>query len=338
MTYLLYSVEIVITLMLGAACGALLVRRRIVHEQALKDVSAIVMNVTLPCLLFANIVPAVSVAALARWWLLPAAALLNIGAGLLVGWLGTRLARTPAELARGAMAQVACGNGAYIPLAVIAVLLQTRPALFGDRNAAALGVTYASLYLVAYSPLQWGVIFPFLSHKPLRALRLRHVLTMPIIAGLGAVVIGLLPWTKALLLGDNAPLAAVYHAAQIISQATVPCALLIIGGNLAHGPRPVLLTWPTVACAGVGRFVIMPLVALAGIMAFRALGVLPVEDKVLYFVLLLQGFVPPAMNLMVMYEVLGRCKKDMAALMFWLYLAAIPLMALWLTIGIKVVQ
>jgi predicted permease len=236
------------------------------------------------------------------------------------------------------MAQVACGNGAYIPLAVIAVLLQTRPALFGDRNAAALGVTYASLYLVAYSPLQWGVIFPFLSHKPLRALRLRHVLTMPIIAGLGAVVIGLLPWTKALLLGDNAPLAAVYHAAQIISQATVPCALLIIGGNLAHGPRPVLLTWPTVACAGVGRFVIMPLVALAGIMAFRALGVLPVEDKVLYFVLLLQGFVPPAMNLMVMYEVLGRCKKDMAALMFWLYLAAIPLMALWLTIGIKVVQ
>ncbi len=338
MTYLLYSIEIVVTLMLGAGCGAALVRRRILHEQALKDLSAIVMNVTLPCLLLVNIVPAVSVAALARWWLLPAAALLNVSVGLLVGWLGTRVARTPAALERGAIAQVACGNGAYIPLAIIAVLLQTRPALFGNNNAAALGITYASLYLIAYSPLQWGVIFPFLSHKPLRTLRLRQIVTMPMVTGIGAVIIGVLPWTKALLVGDNAPLAAVYHAATIIGQATVPCALLIIGGNLAHGPRPTVLRWPTVLCAGLGRFVAMPLVALAGIVAFRALGVLPRDDKVMYFVLLLQGFMPPAMNLMVMYEVLGRCKKDMAALMFWLYLAAIPMMALWLTIGMKVVQ
>jgi predicted permease len=338
MMYLRYSVEIVATLMLGAACGAVLVRRRILHEQALRDLSAIVMNVTLPCLLLSNIVPAVSVAALARWWLLPVAALLNIGAGLLVGWLGTRMARTPAELERGAIAQIACGNGAYIPLAVIAVLLQTHPQVFGDMNAATIGVTYASLYLVAYSPLQWGVIFPFLTHKPLRDLRLRQIVSMPMIAGLGAVIIGLLPWTKALLIGPHAPLAAVQHAAAIIGQATVPCALLIIGGNLAHGPHPAVLRWPTTVCAGLGRFVIMPLVALAGIMVFRALGVLPVEDKVLCFVLLLQGFVPPAMNLMVMYEILGRCKKDMAALMFWLYCAAIPMMALWLTIGMRVVQ
>jgi len=335
MNAIYHSIRAVLVLLLAAGCGVYLVRRNILHEQARRDVSLVVFHLTLPCLLFSSIINAVSVEALRQWWLLPVAAGVHCGIGFLAGLLVVRLSAPPAEFRRDVIVTTAFGNGAYIPLAIVGVIAADNRAVLGE-SAAAEGITYVSLYLVMYSALQWLVGYPFLTQRPWRELKATHVISPPIIAATAAIVLGLIPCAKEWLCAPGAPLEIVPRAAGIIGQATVPCALIIIGANLAHSISLRTVGVRALAGAAVGRFVVVPVISMIITVALWRAGW--IGSRMMFVVLALQAFMPPAMNLMIMCEILGRNKQGMAAMVFWLYLLAIPMLAGWLAVTFWLVQ
>lgn len=330
-----HSVRAVVTMLLAVGCGVYLVRRNILHEQARRDLSLIVFNLTLPCLLFSSIVNAVSLEAVRQWWLLPAGALVHCGIGFVVGMVVARISKPPVAVERDVIVTTAFGNGAYLPLALVGVIAADHQGVLGAR-AGAEGVTYVSLYLVVYSAMQWLVGYPFLTQRSWRELRPAHVISPPIVAAGAAIVLGLIPCTKGLLCGSGAPLDIVVRAAGIVGQATVPCALLITGANLAHSVSLRSVGVSAFVGAALGRYVLVPAVSVAGTWWLWREGW--IATPMMFVVLALQAYMPPAMNLMIMCEILGRNKQGMAALVFWLYVLAIAAVAGWLALTLWFVQ
>ena len=334
MIYVWNSTEIVLTLLLAAGCGVLLVRKNILQAQALTDLSRIMVTLILPCLLFSKIIAAVSIDSFRQLWIFPAYGVFFVFTGLAVGWLVARLARQP-ELTRESMAAMAFGNSGYIPLAVVAAITFQNPDMFGSKAAADQGVTFISLYLVTFSPLMWLIGYPLLTHRSLKGVKLTQILPPPVIASLSAIILGFIPVTRNLFIGSDAPLKMFHQAAAILGQATVPFALLILGGNLAHGTHSGVIAARTLAGFAFGRFVVLPFIALGVMLLLRTSGL--ITTSMMAFIIVLQGCVPPGMNLVVMCQLQDRNREFMATLMFWTYLLAIPALAVWLYVILRLI-
>ncbi|KAG0542554.1 hypothetical protein BDA96_02G114200 [Sorghum bicolor] len=54
------------------------------------------------------------------------------------------------------------------------------------------------------------------------------------------LVIGTVPWLRSVFVGSNAPLRAVQDSLKLLGDGTIPCLMLILGGNLTKGLR---VTW-----------------------------------------------------------------------------------------------
>ncbi len=335
MNYLWLSIETIFTILIASGCGAYLVRKKILHQQALKDMSNLLIYLILPCLLFSKIVTAISFEALRELWVFPVAALVNIGGGLCIGVIISLLCRKQKEFKRGIIASVGFNNGAYIPLVIVAAIVFQAPELFKEKNATADGITFISLYLIPYMFLVWFVGYPIITRQKLKNLKLSKVISPPLIATIVAIVIGLIPWTKSLFVGNSAPLAMFQQSALILGSATMPLALIILGGNLAESYGKTKINSSTIFYVAAGKYILAPLIAVLFLFLIKSFGWK--GTPMMSFVILLEGFMPPAMNLVVMCQFAETNRKTMSALMFWMYLIAVPAMTIWLTITMKLI-
>jgi predicted permease len=188
----------------------------------------------------------------------------------------------------------------------------TAPVFAADTGAGDRGVAYISVYLLCMSPCLWGIGYPYLSHQPLSALRREHFLSPPIVGALLGLALGVIPPLRALFVADGAALRVLMDAAEVVGDGVIPCALIVLGANLADTPAGSaalpLRTYLGVAC---GRLLIMPALGCLYVFLLRHFGVLP-RDPMLVLVLLLEAAVPSATNLMVMSQVHGRSETAMA--------------------------
>ncbi len=333
MNYFWLSIEIILTILIATSCGAILAHKKILHEQALKDLTNILVYVILPCLLFSKIISAISFDALRELWVFPVAALVNVSGGLFAGFILSLFSGRQKEFKRSVVASVAFGNCIYIPLVIIAAITLQAPELFMDKNAAAKGVTFLSLYLVPFIILIWILGYPILAKQKIKHLKINKIITPPVIATFLAILLGLFPWTKTLFVGNEAPLGMFQQAALILGKATMPISLIILGGNLLNSYGKTNIKFSTAFLVGIGKYLIAPLIALLFLILIKSLGW--EGTPMMSFIILLEGFMPPAMNLVVISQFADTNKENMAALIFWMYLIAIPIMTIWLTIAMK---
>ncbi|KAJ3160707.1 hypothetical protein HDU86_000466 [Geranomyces michiganensis] len=111
-----------------------------------------------------------------------------------------------------------------------------------------------------------------------------------------------------------------------LGDTSIPFQRLQLGGRLEKGPtRDHTTTLPARAIAYVvfTRLIIGPCIGLAFVILLKAAHI-GIEDPMLVFVLLLEAGTPPALNLAVIAELYGHGEKDMANLLFWNYLFAVP--------------
>ena len=133
----------------------ILARKKILHEQALKDLTNVLVYVILPCLIFSKIITAISFEALSKLWIFPVTALINVGAGLFVGFILSLFCKSQKEFRSGVIVSVTFNNCIYIPLVIVAAITLQAPELFPDKDATAKGITYLSLYLVPFIIIIW---------------------------------------------------------------------------------------------------------------------------------------------------------------------------------------
>jgi len=150
-----------------AFAGFFLARRGIMGKEGAKLLSALTMKVTLPCLLFSQVLPAIDLHLLARAWPFLLLPIVFVGAGAGFGWLAVHITRPSSDFSRGMIACVAFGNATALPIVVLSViekqikLVRARDTLARVPTSSELEIhnplVYVSIYLVLYPALQFIV-------------------------------------------------------------------------------------------------------------------------------------------------------------------------------------
>ena len=328
-----------------AAIGFLLARRAILHAAALSDLSALVIRVAAPCLIFANAAngftgfsPASSLAALA-------ASPALLGFGWFFGVALCRLAGVRPEHRRAVVAASTFQNSAYLPLAVATSVLPSLAGSFPSGAAtapasiAANGLVAISLFGVLYSPLFWGLGLWWITEGYSEGERKRFTwlarLFPPAVLGvmLGYLV-GLTP-LHLLLTPPDAPLHFLFLAVADVGSLTIPLANLILGGMLALSLPGRAAEAKDALCAVGAKLALTPALTLLLLWTSRAWWHHDAALSLVAFIVLLQAACPPATNLAVMTKGAAgaegsRTPLVMPGLLFAAYPAALLLMPLWL--------
>ncbi|KAI8559559.1 hypothetical protein RHMOL_Rhmol04G0183800 [Rhododendron molle] len=162
-------------------------------------------------------------------------------------------------------------------------------------------------------------------------LKLNQILQPPIIASILAMVIGCVPVLKRVIFTTDAPLYFFTDSCTILGGAMIPCILLALGGNLVDGPGSSTLGLRTTGAIIFARLVLVPPTGLGIVMMADKLGVLPPDDKMFRFVLLLQHTMPTSVLAGAVASLRG-CGRDAAAVLFWVHIFAVLSMAGWIVL------
>lgn len=166
-------------------------------------------------------------------------------------------------------------------------------------------------------------------------LKLNQILQPPIVASILAMVIGCVPFLKRLIFTTDAPLYFFTDSCTILGGAMIPCILLALGGNLVDGPGSSNLGLRTTSAIIFARLVLVPPTGLGIVMLADKLGVLPPNDKMFRFVLLLQHTMPTSVLAGAVASLRG-CGRDAAAVLFWVHVFAILSMAGWIVLYLHI--
>ncbi|CAL9164947.1 unnamed protein product [Musa hybrid cultivar] len=157
----------------------------------------------------------------------------------------------------------------------------------------------------------------------------KELLSPPTVAAVGGFIVGVVPWLKALIVGETAPLHVVQDSVTLLGDGTIPCTIIILGGNLTEAGlrkstvRPLVIT--AIVCV---RYVILPLFGIAVVMAAGHVGFLP-PSPLYRYVLLIQFTVPPAMSIGTMTQLFDACQEECSVIFLWTYMLAALALTVW---------
>lgn len=158
-----------------------------------------------------------------------------------------------------------------------------------------------------------------------------EVLAPPTLAAIFGFVVGVIPWLKSLIIGSTAPLRVIQDSISLLGDGTIPCATLILGGNLTPGLRRSAVKPVVIVAIICVRYVILPFFGIAVVKAAGALGFLP-PAPLFHYVLLIQFTLPPAMSIGTMAQLFDVGKEECSVIFLWAYLVAALALTVWSTI------
>ncbi|KAJ1623876.1 hypothetical protein T492DRAFT_882889 [Pavlovales sp. CCMP2436] len=101
--------------------GVFLARNGVITRDVSRGISHMSMQVSIPCLLFASVVPGVDLAVLRQCWPLLLLPFVWVGLGLVLGKLVVWICKPSASFSSGAVAAVAFGNSTGMPIVLLKV-------------------------------------------------------------------------------------------------------------------------------------------------------------------------------------------------------------------------
>lgn len=263
----------VIQVLLLSASGYVLVKRRVLDEHGLDQVSALVIRFLLPLFTFARMTSSFSFDQYPRWWIYPLIGAVMAGAGLALGWVLTAVFRVPDDN-REVASLLTFQNSGNIPLMFVTTLFAgpMRDRLY----------VFILLYIISFNVLIWSLGVALLIHKKGAAIRWDEILNPPFVATVATLLVMALGWHRYVPQVLARPVG-------ILGDCAVPLAMLVVGGNLATiDLRDVHFRKMTLFLAA--KLVVMPALALALVMALDL-------DFALGFLIVMQAAVPSAVTL-----------------------------------------
>ncbi|KAB2611690.1 hypothetical protein D8674_019722 [Pyrus ussuriensis x Pyrus communis] len=158
------------------------------------------------------------------------------------------------------------------------------------------------------------------------------ILQPPTIAFLLAIVIGMIPTLKSLVFDDDQVLSFLTDSLEIVAEAMVPSAVLVLGGMLAEGPNESNLGMRTTIGIIVARLLVLPLIGIGVVLLSDKLNLLVSDDQLYRFVLLLQYTTPSAILLGAVASLRGYAVREASALLFWQHIVAVFSLSLYIIV------
>ncbi|KAJ7570267.1 hypothetical protein O6H91_01G112400 [Diphasiastrum complanatum] len=332
-------------------------RVNILSDSVRKELSKLLFSLLLPCLIFSQLGSAVTLGKIISWWFIPVNVVISASLGCLLGLLVALIVRPPRQFFKLTIVMVGIGNIGNIPLVLISAVCRDKNNPFGapqqcDTN----GVAYISYGQWVGAIIAYTFVFQMLSppaEKPneldnnsdsfqvkvvkswLEKSRLQTILQPPVAASILSLVVGAIPPLKKLFFKDKAIFFFVSDALNIMGGAMIPCIMLILGGSLVKGPGASELGTRTTVAITLARLLLIPPIGIGVVIMAEKLGLLPPDDNMFRFVVLLQHSMPSSILAGAVASLRGHCEKEASAILFWQHIFAIPSIAGWLVLYFK---
>ncbi|MCX5714222.1 MAG: AEC family transporter [Candidatus Omnitrophica bacterium] len=268
--------------LLGAT-GYFLVKSSVLGEDCLDTLSRLAMEVTLPALIFCQLIKEFRFDIYPNWWIFPLLSVVITLAALAVGYLFTGFIKGAQHKVQF-LSLVTFQNSGYLPLVLIAALL---PQVKADTM-----FIYLFLFLIGFNLLVFPLGVYILSFHENKRFPLGALFSPPVIASiLGLVVV---------FFGVNRFFPeVVMKPLRMIGDCTLPLAMFVVGGSLAV-VRLKHIDLKTMSLVILVKLVILPLLGLALVAKLQ----LP---ELIGLLIILELAVPPATTLSIITR---NYKKD----------------------------
>jgi malate permease and related proteins len=256
--------------------GFFLLKRNILQEEGLDMLSRLVIEVTLPLLIFYRLLSGFDFGKYPEWWTLPLLSFLITLAGFLAGLLFVKFVKGEDKKVQF-LSLVSFQNSGYLPLVMLASMLT------GEKLNATL--IYLFLFLLGFNLLLFSFGVYLLTFKKGGKLELKSFFNAPVLAtfiGFAFVV------TK---LNALVP-PAVAKAIGMAGDCTMPLAMFVVGGNIA-AIKLKSIDARAMTLMVLAKLILLPAAGLALVYALK----LP---DILGLLIVLQLAMPPATNLSVL--------------------------------------
>jgi len=201
-----------------AAIGYFLVKKDFLGAEGLNSLSRLVIEITLPILIFCQLVKGFNFTLYANWWFFPLISIAIALAGLLCGLLFIGFIKGPQHRLQF-LSLVTFQNSGYLPLALVAALLPS--------DKVGIMFIYIFLFLMGFNLLMFSAGVHMLSFHKNRKFELASIFSPPVIATIFSLII--------IFFGLNRFIpGVVLRPLRMLGDCTLPLAMLVVGGNLAQ--------------------------------------------------------------------------------------------------------
>lgn len=276
-----------------AAIGYILVKKNILGTEGLNSLSRLVIEITLPILIFCQLIRDFSFRLYPNWWIFPLISIAVTALGLLVGGVFSAFIRGNQHKSQF-LSLVTFQNSGYLPLALVAALL--------PKDKADTMFIYIFLFLLGFNIVMWSLGVYMLSFHQNKRFELgslphpffaklivlfekgRGLFSPPVIATIFSLIV--------IFLGlDKFVPTVVLRPLKMVGDCTLPLAMFVVGGNLAeihlrHTDKK------TVFFMTLAKLIILPVLGLVVIMKFK-------PSQLLGLLILIELAMPPATSLSV---------------------------------------
>lgn len=200
------------------AIGYFLMKKNILGDAGLDSLSRLTLDITLPVLIFCQLIKDFSFTLYPNWWVLP---LLSIGItilGLVVGAFFAGLIRGQQHKLQF-LSLVGFQNSGYLPLALVAALL--------PKDKMETMFIYLFLFLLGFNLAMFSLGVYMLTLSKTKKFELGSLFSPPVLAtlvSLAFVFFGL----------KGAVPEFIFKPLKTVGDCTLPLAMLVVGGNLAE--------------------------------------------------------------------------------------------------------
>ncbi|MBN2190682.1 MAG: AEC family transporter [Candidatus Aureabacteria bacterium] len=265
--------------------GFYILRKGILGECCLKTLSDLVINITVPCLIFNTIVENLKPADLFKMWIFPVMALAMFLIALLIAWLYTLADKSIKENSGVFKALISIQNSLFLPLPIITLFFE------GEQETLMLVALF--LYSLINALLTY-IFAPLLmaGREKEHISTFKLALNMPTLATIFSIIFVFLRLKQFIPYFIQYPI-------ELVGNATVPLIMISLGGFvLVYFRKKPKINYSFIIKTIVFKLFVVPSVFLALILVLR-------PEESVGFMLIIQASMPPATVLPLIARVYG---------------------------------
>ena len=257
------------------AMGYFLVKKKVLGDDGLTSLSRLTIDITLPILIFCQLVKDFSFKLYPNWWIFPLISLGITVFGLLVGFLFSSFIRGHQSKLQF-ISLIAFQNSGYLPLALFAALFPKE--LLGPM------LIYLFLFLLGFNFVTFSAGVYMLTFSKNKKFDWLSLFSPPVMATILGLMLVLFKFN--IFIPEF-----IFKPLNLIGECTLPLAMLVVGGNIAqiHLGK---IDKKAICFVVLAKLIVLPLLGILFLLKVK----LPPLISLLIFI---QLAMPPAANLSV---------------------------------------
>ncbi len=293
-----------------ALLGYVVMKRKLISEQTIHDLARLTVDFVIPCFLFVQIYQGFSLGRLLEAYPICLFAPFSIFFGSLLGLVGAVVFNVARVHRRSVVAMTSFCNSGYLLIPIAMALFQ------GEEQS--LAILYIGLYILFFSPLMWTYgVWLLRGKEGERSKGVAGLITPPAI-GVICGVVAALPGPKNVL----GHVEFFIKALEMIGDATVPLAMIILGAILATIRVNTSLNWRGIGVIAAAKLLVLPIATIGLVRIFGF-------PYLLGLVMLIEAAAPSATNLVIISRRYGGDDQFVSSTTFITYLFCIVTLPLF---------